>query len=30
MALTAGVNVPDAIFVGRFSGDNHWPILGDR
>lgn len=20
-----GVNVPDAILVGRFSGDNHWP-----
>jgi len=26
----AGVNVPDAISVGRFSGDNHWPVLGDR
>ena len=26
----AGVNVPDAILVGRFSGDNHWPVLGDR
>src|SRR5262252_9369151 len=26
----AGINVPDAILVGRFSGDNHWPVLGDR
>jgi hypothetical protein len=21
-----GVNVPDAILVGRFSGDTHWPL----
>jgi len=25
-----GVNVPDAALVGRFSGDTHWPVLGDR
>ncbi len=25
-----GINVPDATLVGRFSGDNHWPVLGDR
>ena len=25
-----GVNVPDAILIGRFSGDNYWPVLGDR
>jgi hypothetical protein len=27
---SAGVNVPDAIFVGRFAGDLYWPLLGDR
>jgi hypothetical protein len=27
---SAGFNVPDATLVGRFSGDNHWPVLGDR
>jgi len=26
----AGVNVPELIFVGRFSGDHQWPVLGDR
>jgi hypothetical protein len=30
LQASAGVNVPDAILVGRFSGDNHWPVLGDR
>jgi hypothetical protein len=25
----ARVNVPGFI-VGRFSGDHHWPVLGDR
>jgi hypothetical protein len=24
----AGINVPDAILVGRFSGDTQWPVLG--
>ena len=22
--------LPDATLVGRFSGDNQWPVLGDR
>jgi hypothetical protein len=26
----AGINVPGLILVGRFSGDPHWPVLGDR
>jgi len=25
----AGINVPGLILVGRFSGDPHWPVLGD-
>jgi hypothetical protein len=25
-----GINVPSLILVGRFSGDPHWPVLGDR
>jgi CRP-like cAMP-binding protein len=24
------INVPSLILVGRFSGDPHWPVLGDR
>ena len=24
------VNVLSAVLVGRFSGDRHWPVLGDR
>ena len=29
--LPVGVNVPGlSMFVGRFSGDHHWPVLGDR
>ena len=27
---SAGANVPDAALVGLFSGDTHWPVLGDR
>ncbi len=27
---SSGFNVPDVTLVGRFSGDNHWPVLGDR
>jgi hypothetical protein len=30
LQASAGVNVPDAALVGRFSGDTHWPVLGDR
>ncbi len=30
LQASAGINVPDATLVGRFSGDNHWPVLGDR
>jgi len=26
----AGVNVPEVISVGRFSGDHQWSVLGDR
>jgi integrase len=26
----AEINVPGLILVGRFSGDHHWPVLGDR
>jgi hypothetical protein len=26
----AEINVPGRILVGRFSGDHHWPVLGDR
>jgi hypothetical protein len=26
----AVVNVPERVSVGRFSGDHHWPVLGDR
>ena len=25
----AEINVPGLILVGRFSGDPHWPVLGD-
>ena len=25
----AEINVPGLILVGRFSGDLHWPVLGD-
>jgi hypothetical protein len=25
-----GVNVPESVSVGRFSGDHHWPVLGDH
>jgi hypothetical protein len=25
-----GINVPSLILVGRFSGDHHWPVSGDR
>jgi len=25
----AEINVPRLILVGRFSGDPHWPVLGD-
>src|ERR1039458_7721726 len=27
-SLRAGINVPDATLVGRFSGDTHRPVLG--
>ncbi len=30
LQASAGFNVPDATLVGRFSGDNQWPVLGDR
>src|ERR1017187_10301636 len=30
LQASAGINVPDAILVGRFSSDNQWPVLGDR
>src|ERR1019366_3051332 len=30
LQASAGINVPDAAFVGRFSGDTHWPVFGDR
>jgi hypothetical protein len=30
LQASAGINVPDATLVGRFSGDNQWPVLGDR
>src|SRR5579863_827117 len=26
----AVVNVPEGVSVGRFAGDHHWPVLGDR
>jgi hypothetical protein len=34
LTLTQGksrvrINVVDQSSVGRFSGDNHWPVLGD-
>ena len=29
-AYPAGFNVPNVVIVGRFSADNHWPVLGDR
>jgi len=25
----AEINAPGLILVGRFSGDPHWPVLGD-
>ena len=30
LQASAGFNVPDATLVGRFSGDTHWPVSGDR
>src|SRR5271163_658 len=30
LQASAGINVPDATLVGRFSGDTQWPVLGDR
>src|ERR1039458_2879644 len=30
LQASVGINVPDATLVGRFSGDNQWPVFGDR